>query len=265
MEPWQFFDGHKIKEHFDREVAYARRKQRILEAYQHTETQPVIDVRRLPAYPPTRRHRRASRPASACRALLSLVGWVHRELPGLTRASRLPPPPARLQPYPEEAIAERNQLLNEGFPDWKRQHFYGYLGAIRRYGRTDLAGVQQVMGEMGKAPEDVARYHEVFWRRGPVVFEKWTTMIDAVKRAENRAREIAKLERAVAAKVARCTRNPWDSEELVAGGRKLGKSQGIRTFTPEDDRALLCLVRPPLALRPRLRWLVAAAGVRWLP
>ena len=45
MEPWQFFDGHKIKEHFDREVAYARRKIRILEAYQHTETQPVIDVR----------------------------------------------------------------------------------------------------------------------------------------------------------------------------------------------------------------------------
>ena len=146
------------------------------------------------------------------------------------------------QPYPQEAIEERNRLLQEGFPDWKRQHFYGYLGAIRRYGRTDLAGVQQVMGEMGKDPEDVARYHEVFWRRGPLVFEKWTTMIDAVKRAENRAREIAKLERAVAAKVSRCTRNPWDSEELVAGGRKLGKSQGIRTFTPEDDRALLCLV-----------------------
>ena len=163
-----------------------------------------------------------------------------------------------------EWIEERNRLLNEGFADWKRQHFYSYLGAIRRYGRGDLGGVQEVMSEMGKSAEEVARYHEVFWRRGPTSLEKWPSILAEVQKAEARARDQAKLERAVAAKIARCTTNPWNSEELVYPGAKLGaKKRGPRSFTPEDDRMLLCLVRCPCCW-PCPCLCVCGCGCVWL-
>ncbi len=61
---------------------------------------------------------------------------------------------------------ERDQLLEEAFPDWTRKDLRCFVATMERLGRQDKNTiVHEVSLESGKPEDYVARYYDVFWKR----------------------------------------------------------------------------------------------------
>lgn len=146
------------------------------------------------------------------------------------------------QPYEAEQfdvdkIAEREQLLTEGFRAWRRKDFLAFVEASRRYGRYDLLRISEAIPT--KTFEEVEEYAKVFWEKGPTHLEHWGKIEGSIVKAQAKMLEIHRLEAAVAAKIAACpaNSNPWES--LKWG---IAIPRNATPYTEENDRFLLCLV-----------------------
>eukprot|EP00466_Bigelowiella_natans_P005526 jgi/Bigna1/80818/fgenesh1_pg.74_\ len=64
-------------------------------------------------------------------------------------------------------------LLNAGFRNWTRQDYYNFRTACEARGRHDHESIAR---DMGKTVEEIKRYSEVFWERGPKMLAHWVTV-----------------------------------------------------------------------------------------
>jgi SWI/SNF-related matrix-associated actin-dependent regulator of chromatin subfamily A member 5 len=60
-------------------------------------------------------------------------------------------------------LAEKETLAEEGFPDWKRNHFLAFIKSLERYGRDALDKVAQDVAD--HTEEEVREYARVFFER----------------------------------------------------------------------------------------------------
>lgn len=138
--------------------------------------------------------------------------------------------------YPSHLREEREELLREGFSSWKRRDYFRFVAAVKQHGRFDMDGLVEAMP--GKTQEEVEAYAKAFWRLGPSRLPKWEGIVAAVAKAENKAREIQKLRRALATNLVRCDEHgegAWQSETVA-----LGHPRRPSSFSRTTNRFLLC-------------------------
>ena len=67
------------------------------------------------------------------------------------------------EPLNEAELAEKEELLKQGFESWARRDFNAFIKASEKFGRTKL---EEIAVEVeGKTLEEVKEYSAVFWQR----------------------------------------------------------------------------------------------------
>jgi len=141
------------------------------------------------------------------------------------------PPEHTLSP---EKVEERKRLLENGFPDWLKRDFNLFLRACERHGRNDLDAICSDMAD-AKPEDEVRRYHEIFWSRGPDELESWDRIENSIKEGEARIVRRKEIEKSIRMKVDRYEDAMRDMDIPYAGNKG-------RQFVEEEDRWLICSV-----------------------
>ncbi|XP_055336791.1 chromatin-remodeling complex ATPase chain Iswi-like [Paramacrobiotus metropolitanus] len=133
------------------------------------------------------------------------------------------------EPLDEEESEEKAALLEQGFA-WNKKDFAAFLTAMETYGRNDLASIENAVP--GKTPEEVKKYHKVFWKRCKELpnYDKITAMIE---KGEQRIQRRVDIQTAMDAKMQKY-RLPMVQLKFQYGNSK-GKS-----FNEDEDRFMIC-------------------------
>ncbi|KAL4447228.1 hypothetical protein ABPG77_007261 [Micractinium sp. CCAP 211/92] len=147
-------------------------------------------------------------------------------------AAELAPKHDDPQPLSEEELAEREQLLQQGFSNWMRRDFNAFVRACEKYGRHNLADIARDIES--KTEEEVRAYAKVFWERYTEIndHEKY---IKNIERGEQRIQRQQDIMTAIATKLEKY-KNPWQELKIQYGQAK-GKA-----YTEEEDRFLVCMM-----------------------
>ena len=132
-----------------------------------------------------------------------------------------------------EQQALKTKLLEEAFGSWTRLHYTNFVKASAKYGRQ---ACDKIAKDIGRPLDEVKRYADVFWKKGPSVFQaaEWDRVSKQVEKGEKKLEEIQRLTTATK-KLIMMFSDPW--EQLIF--RHVG-NQG-RIYNAMEDRYLLCL------------------------
>ena len=132
-----------------------------------------------------------------------------------------------------EEVAERDELMKQGFPDWQKKDLMAFVRGCEMYGRHDLAGV--ALEVEGKSEREVARYAVTFFERFAEIKE-WEKLMKRIEHGESKLQKRLDLGSALAKKVAR-SKSPFVTMRIDYG------SGGVRgkQYTEEEDRFLVCM------------------------
>ncbi|VDL92227.1 unnamed protein product [Schistocephalus solidus] len=135
-------------------------------------------------------------------------------------------------PLDENELAEKEELLNQGFTNWSKRDFQQFIKANEKHGRDDLESIS--LDVEGKTPEEVKRYARVFWARCNELQDVDKHMAQ-IERGEAKIQRRAAVKRALDVKMARY-RAPFHQLRIQYGTNK-GKN-----YTEEEDRFLICML-----------------------
>ncbi|KAA0198928.1 putative global transcription activator SNF2L1 [Fasciolopsis buskii] len=136
------------------------------------------------------------------------------------------------EPLTEDEIAEKEDLLTQGFTNWSKRDFQQFIKANEKHGRDDLEAIS--MDVEGKTPEEVKRYARVFWTRCNELQDVDKHMAQ-IERGEAKIQRRAAIKRALDLKMARY-RAPFHQLRIQYGTNK-GKN-----YVEEEDRFLICML-----------------------
>ena len=68
---------------------------------------------------------------------------------------------AKAKPLTDEELAQRDELLQQGFPDWKRLDFHAFIRACETFGRKSKQAIVDYLSDK-KDAEDVSAYYRKF-------------------------------------------------------------------------------------------------------
>lgn len=134
-------------------------------------------------------------------------------------------------PLTEEEIAEKEELLTQGF-NWSKRDFNQFIKACEKYGRNDIDNISKDVE--GKTPEEVREYMEVFWERNQEL-QDIERIMGQIERGEAKIQRKIGIKRALDSKMARY-RAPFHQLRIAYGTNK-GKN-----WTEEEDRFLVCML-----------------------
>jgi len=123
--------------------------------------------------------------------------------------------------------------LKQGFSDWSRRDFLGFVKGAEKYGRKLYA---QIATEVpNKTPQQIKEYSQVFWNRYQEIqnYEKYVKQIEG---GENRMQRLEDMKNHLDVKVQRY-KNPWQQLKIVYSAGAKGKA-----FTEEEDVFLVCMM-----------------------
>jgi SWI/SNF-related matrix-associated actin-dependent regulator of chromatin subfamily A member 5 len=163
--------------------------------------------------------------------------WRAREEAGLLESTALEAA-LREAEFPEGDRLEKEALLAEGFPSWGKVNLRVYISACEKHGRANVdAVVAEVADNADKAPEEVRRYHAVFWERYGEVSDG-LKMLERVEKGEQRLKKNKATEAVIAEKVARSP-DPFRTLHVPYGSDKRATQRG---YSEEEDRFLICML-----------------------
>lgn len=136
------------------------------------------------------------------------------------------------EPLTEEEIAEKEELLQQGFHHWTRRDFNQFIKANEKYGRDDLESISKEVE--GKTADDVMDYSQVFWERCSELTD-CDRILAQIEKGEQRIQRRQDIKRALEAKMSRY-RAPFHQLRIAYGTNK-GKN-----YTEEEDRFLICML-----------------------
>jgi len=141
----------------------------------------------------------------------------------------------RLQLLHPDTEAEKRQLLSQAFGDWTRVQFNSFIRGSARYGRHEY---DKIAKEVVRPVDDIRRYARVFWALGKDVFgqTEWDKHMKIIEKGESRLLEQNKLTSDTASLI-RSFDNAWDEMPFIKDVAIIA----TRSFTPDEDRFLLCL------------------------
>ncbi|KAK2161132.1 hypothetical protein NP493_1600g00004 [Ridgeia piscesae] len=132
----------------------------------------------------------------------------------------------------EALIAEKEELLNEGFSNWSKRDFNQFIKANEKFGRDDIESISREVE--GKTPEEVMEYSRIFWERCNELQDIERIMAQ-IERGEAKIQRRISIKRALDCKMARY-RAPFHQLRLQYGTNK-GKN-----YTEDEDRFLVCML-----------------------
>ncbi|GAB5355665.1 hypothetical protein AAMO2058_000225000 [Amorphochlora amoebiformis] len=131
----------------------------------------------------------------------------------------------------EEEQNEKDHLEAEGFPTWSRQHLNDYVSACARFGRDQGDDIKHAV--LGQTPEEVERYHNVFWPDRFKEIKDHEKILAKIERGEKKLKQNEEDRDALAKKVGR-HRNP-----LATLSIPYSSNQPNRGYSAEEDRFLV--------------------------
>ncbi|EMD32673.1 hypothetical protein CERSUDRAFT_118698 [Gelatoporia subvermispora B] len=135
------------------------------------------------------------------------------------------------EPLTEEQLAEKEDLIAQGFEDWSRRDFQQFVRALETYGWTD--DYELLASEIqDKNADDVAEYYPVFKKKWKELSE-YPRIKARIEEGEAKRNKRSNLEALLAKKIA-SVRYPMQELELNYPTTK-GK-----VYSEEEDRYLLC-------------------------
>ena len=140
---------------------------------------------------------------------------------------------SKLTVLPPELHELKQRLIGEAFGDWTRVHYNSFIRASAKHGRR---AYDKIAKDVGRPMEDVQRYCETFWSKGPSMLPaaEFDRVVKLVEKGEKRLEEIERLTSATK-KLIEMFDDPL--EELTF---RNVSTQG-RVFNGIEDRYLLCL------------------------
>lgn len=127
-------------------------------------------------------------------------------------------------------IDNKEALLEQGFPRWKKVQYERFCEALIKYGAADVESIAQKMGN--KTPDEVARYIKTFFERGRLELANFKNIEQRLKRADHW--RVMRCNRVAALKW-KCAGYSDPAKELVIEGPR-------EEFHPSDATLLRMLL-----------------------
>lgn len=91
---------------------------------------------------------------------------------------------SRFQVLDAEKQAEKNKLLEEAFGSWTRVHYNNFVKSSAKHGRH---AYEKIAKDVGRPSDEVKRYAEAFWSKGPSVFQPadWDKVSKQIEKVHN--------------------------------------------------------------------------------
>lgn len=136
------------------------------------------------------------------------------------------------EPLTEEEQAEKEELMKEGFSDWHKREYQGFIRGCEKFGRDNFEAIATEIGT-NKTAEDVQKYSEVFWERYKEI-EDWERQINKILEAEKQHAKNERLTQLLKDTVAKY-KYPLQQLSITHP-----LSSRPRAYSDEEDRFLVC-------------------------
>ena len=138
------------------------------------------------------------------------------------------------EPLNEEEVAEKESLMKEGFHDWHKREYQGFIRGCEKFGKKDFENIAIEIGT-GKTAEDVEKYSKVFWERYTEL-EDWERQLKKIEEAEKLHAKNERLSQLVKDTVAKY-RHPLQQLPITYQITSRPKA-----YSDEEDRWLVCAI-----------------------
>uniref|UniRef100_A0A0K0E265 Chromatin-remodeling complex ATPase chain Iswi n=1 Tax=Strongyloides stercoralis TaxID=6248 RepID=A0A0K0E265_STRER len=133
------------------------------------------------------------------------------------------------KPLTKSEQAEKERLLQEGFPAWTKGEFLAFVRGCEKYGRKDIQSIAQDIPS--KTFQEVEEYSKTFWVKVHLLKDK-DKILSNVKKGENRLKKTKGVQKAIDKAISDSVQ-PLEQLNLFSAGHRQ------KLFLPEDDRFLL--------------------------
>lgn len=138
------------------------------------------------------------------------------------------------EPLTEEEKAEKERLIEQGFPEWNKRDLQQFLNGSAKYGRQNYEGISEEVD--GKDTDEIREYAKVFWKKFKQL-ENWQKYINVVEEGEQRVRDSENKKRLLAKKIG-MYRMPLQQMTIKYTVSTTNK----KVYTEEEDRFLLVML-----------------------
>ncbi|KAJ1817125.1 chromatin remodeling complex Adenosinetriphosphatase [Coemansia sp. RSA 2598] len=138
------------------------------------------------------------------------------------------------EPLTEEEVKRKEELSAQGFSNWNRRDFYGFMRALENHGRGSMGLVKHDVE--GKTPEEVEAYAKVFFKRYKELAEADRLTAQIAKGEQKRARR-NEIQQLLDSKLGECKQDPLRHFSIPYGTG--GSTAKGRVYTEDEDRFML--------------------------
>ena len=138
------------------------------------------------------------------------------------------------EPLTEEEKAEKERLIEKGFPEWNKRDFQQFLNGSAKYGRTNYEGISEEVD--GKEAHEIAEYAKVFWKKYKTL-DNWQKHLGVIEEGELRVRQSEERKRLIAKKIG-MYRMPL--QQMVI--KYTVSTTNKKVYTEEEDKFLVVML-----------------------
>jgi len=136
----------------------------------------------------------------------------------------------KAEPLTKEEIAEREELLTQGFKSWTKRDFQQFAKAAEKHGRGNFSSIAQDMGD--KTEKEVAKYSEVFWKRCSEIADH-NRIVSNIEYGEKILARKGTAKESLARKFAKYA-SPYHQLQLHYSASR------CKNYSEDEDRFMMC-------------------------
>ncbi|KAL5118908.1 chromatin remodeling complex Adenosinetriphosphatase [Pleosporales sp. CAS-2024a] len=138
------------------------------------------------------------------------------------------------EPLTEAEKAEKERLIEKGFPEWNKRDFQQFLNGSAKFGRTNYDGIAEEVD--GKTAEEIQEYAKVFWKKYKTL-DNWQKHLNVIEDGELRVRQSEQKKELLKKKIG-MYRMPL--QQMVI--KYTVSTTNKKVYTEEEDRFLLVML-----------------------
>jgi SWI/SNF-related matrix-associated actin-dependent regulator of chromatin subfamily A member 5 len=138
------------------------------------------------------------------------------------------------EPLTEEEKAEKERLIEKGFPEWNKRDFQQFLNGTAKFGRQNYDGIALEVD--GKDAAEIAEYAKVFWKKYKTL-DNWQKHIGVIEEGELKVRQSEQKKELLKKKIG-MYRMPLQQMTIKYTVSTTNK----KVYTEEEDRFLLVML-----------------------
>ena len=138
------------------------------------------------------------------------------------------------EPLTEEEKAEKERLIEMGFPEWNKRDFQQFLNGTAKHGRQNFTGIAEEVD--GKTADEIADYAKVFWKKFKTL-DNWQKHMGVIEEGELKVRQSEQKKELLKKKIG-MYRMPLQQMTIKYTVSTTNK----KVYTEEEDRFLLVML-----------------------